>query len=290
MIYRIGEIMNFKNWIISEETLYIEAIVSLLVEGYMDDAADAYAAYVQDFEEQPLLSRDSWETFNAAALTAAEKLMKSIQFKRRGFIDDNITDDVVGEVMLKLTELKKNQSSGLRGGLPLPGAFKAWFRQAIINFYNNISKGKKIDRMTKSASSLEKSGEDSDSGFKMDQLASRDPSTSSRRGRENAQIFKLPHAEEPQNLSAIPDEAKEIFLQLSGPSQQAAMLYYMQNKSYQEIADILGIPLNTVRSRMFELRKKLEKVPGLVIPSQNQGEYDPSVPRSKRLYGKKKIG
>ncbi len=49
-------------------------------------------------------------------------------------------------------------------------------------------------------------------------------------------------------LSELPMEFRE-----------AATLYFTQNMSYQEIADVLGVPVGTVRSRLHRGRKLLQK-------------------------------
>ena len=38
-----------------------------------------------------------------------------------------------------------------------------------------------------------------------------------------------------------------------------ALLYYMEERSVEEIADILHIPKGTVKSRLFQARKRLYK-------------------------------
>jgi len=46
---------------------------------------------------------------------------------------------------------------------------------------------------------------------------------------------------------------------LSEPNQLTVTLYYMNGLSYQEIADFQGVPLSTVKGRLYESRKRLKK-------------------------------
>lgn len=61
----------------------------------------------------------------------------------------------------------------------------------------------------------------------------------------------------------------------------AATLYFMQDSSYQEIAEILGVPIGTVRSRLHRGRKMLQRLlwnlaeeSGIVPSIRNQGGAD----------------
>jgi RNA polymerase sigma-70 factor (ECF subfamily) len=49
-------------------------------------------------------------------------------------------------------------------------------------------------------------------------------------------------------LASLPDEYRTV-----------ATLYFLDDLSYQEIADILGVPIGTVRSRLHRGRQMLQK-------------------------------
>jgi RNA polymerase sigma-70 factor, ECF subfamily len=51
-----------------------------------------------------------------------------------------------------------------------------------------------------------------------------------------------------QALDALPDDYRA-----------AAALYFMQDMSYQEIADVLEVPIGTIRSRLHRARRMLQK-------------------------------
>jgi len=65
-------------------------------------------------------------------------------------------------------------------------------------------------------------------------------------------------------------------IQSLSPSQRAAVaMFYVEGRTYDEIGEILGIPRDTARSRVFHgtqvLRKKLQRE-GLISPSGHSGE------------------
>jgi len=47
--------------------------------------------------------------------------------------------------------------------------------------------------------------------------------------------------------------------QLEEPYQQMLIMYYYQNQSYREIANKLGIPIGTVKSRIYVAKKNLKE-------------------------------
>lgn len=54
-------------------------------------------------------------------------------------------------------------------------------------------------------------------------------------------------------------EVRETLLGLSHDYKMAVLLVDLQGMSYQETADILGVPVGTVMSRLYRGRKKLER-------------------------------
>jgi RNA polymerase sigma-70 factor (ECF subfamily) len=53
---------------------------------------------------------------------------------------------------------------------------------------------------------------------------------------------------------------QEALDKLDAEKRMTVVLYEMEGRSLEEIADISGIPLGTVKSRLFHGRKTLEKV------------------------------
>jgi RNA polymerase sigma-70 factor (ECF subfamily) len=58
-------------------------------------------------------------------------------------------------------------------------------------------------------------------------------------------------------IAALPDEYRV-----------AATLYFMQDFSYQEIADVVGVPVGTVRSRIHRGRRLLQKALWMIAEEQ----------------------
>jgi RNA polymerase sigma-70 factor, ECF subfamily len=74
----------------------------------------------------------------------------------------------------------------------------------------------------------------------------------------------LPGRAEPTpEMTAIKESTgnymRECMAQLSGEHQEIIDLVYFHEKSVAEVSEILGIPENTVKTRMFYARKKLKE-------------------------------
>ncbi len=87
-----------------------------------------------------------------------------------------------------------------------------------------------------------------------------------RRTLERREALSQAHFETPQNTSS-PEKRIETRLalesaldQLSEPLRIALILREWQELSYQEIAEILGLPLGTVRSRLSEARRCFRQI------------------------------
>lgn len=55
------------------------------------------------------------------------------------------------------------------------------------------------------------------------------------------------------------DKVKSIFDKLTAKNKQIATLYFLDNMKYMEIAEILDIPMNTVKVTISRCREKLQK-------------------------------
>lgn len=58
---------------------------------------------------------------------------------------------------------------------------------------------------------------------------------------------------------AIIETMDKIIEELPDKYKIVVKLYYFEEKSYEEIADILGIPINTVRTHLLRAKKLIEK-------------------------------
>jgi RNA polymerase sigma-70 factor (ECF subfamily) len=120
-----------------------------------------------------------------------------------------------------------------------PGTnFKAWIYRVLVNTYINHYRRRKRAPQVKSWEELAVDG-DAD-------YAREDPSKFS--SPEAAVLARMPDDQVQPALESLPDEFRV-----------AVILSDVDDFSYKEIAKILGIPLGTVRSRIFRGRRLLRK-------------------------------
>ena len=117
--------------------------------------------------------------------------------------------------------------------------FRAWFYRILLNrFYSNYRR----QRRTGIAVDLDDTPELY--LYEQAEAAGLKPSEDS----AAALIDRLDAEAVEQALAALPDEFRA-----------AATLYFMQDLPYQEIAEILDVPIGTVRSRLHRARRMLQK-------------------------------
>jgi len=63
-------------------------------------------------------------------------------------------------------------------------------------------------------------------------------------------------AAKPERRQSQPDSAL-LLAQLSPPYREALRLFYLEEKSYEEVAAMLGLPLGTVKTYLHRARKQL---------------------------------
>jgi RNA polymerase sigma-70 factor (ECF subfamily) len=78
----------------------------------------------------------------------------------------------------------------------------------------------------------------------------------------------LPAEKEQQRLGEIIDRGLD---KLSPEYREIIILYYIQNLSYKEIADILHLPIGTVSVRLLRAKKELKKF----VPNEQQESNEP---------------
>ena len=83
-------------------------------------------------------------------------------------------------------------------------------------------------------------------------------------GEEDEQSWELPDCSLSPELEVgraeLRSKLKEAISQLSANDREIIVLQHFQECSYQEIADILEIPIGTVMSRLFHARQKLKDI------------------------------
>lgn len=130
------------------------------------------------------------------------------------------------------------------------GNFKAWFFRILTNcFYSKYRKSKRRG--------TEVELEDLPDLYLYSQTAAvglharhEDPAT--------LLMGKLATEQVEEAIAALPDEYRV-----------AATLYFIQDFSYQEIAEVVGVPVGTVRSRLHRGRRLLQKA--LWVIAEEQG-------------------
>lgn len=91
---------------------------------------------------------------------------------------------------------------------------------------------------------------------------------------QKARLERVPLEDERERVADKPKKNPEALLELSQDNQQlyqaiwrlpetqriALELRHFQDLSYHEMADVMGIPLNTVRSHLYRARRKLAEL------------------------------
>jgi RNA polymerase sigma-70 factor (ECF subfamily) len=122
-----------------------------------------------------------------------------------------------------------------------PGSnFRAWFLRILTNcFYSNYRKGKRqgVEVELEDAPELYLYTETAAAGLHQ---RSDDPG--------KLLLEKLTGEQVEAAIGALSDEHRVV-----------ATLYFVEDFSYQEIADVVGVPVGTVRSRLHRSRRMLQK-------------------------------
>ena len=71
--------------------------------------------------------------------------------------------------------------------------------------------------------------------------------------------FPPPDPSSSLDAGARAEIVRQALAAIPGKTREALVLFYMQNRSYQEISDMLSIPMGTVMSRLHNGRRMLEK-------------------------------
>jgi RNA polymerase sigma factor (sigma-70 family) len=71
------------------------------------------------------------------------------------------------------------------------------------------------------------------------------------------------HALERDQLQRAVDDA---LLHMSAPDRTILILHYQEERSYEEIASILGLPMGTVKTHLYRARQRLKAMMGEWIP------------------------
>ncbi|WP_409346151.1 sigma-70 family RNA polymerase sigma factor [Paenibacillus sp. MBLB4367] len=114
-----------------------------------------------------------------------------------------------------------------------PLAFSGWFKRIVLSQCNRLTRGKRVDTVILD-----------------DALAVED---------EKGNPVKAAERQ------ALTEQVRGVLMALPENERQLIMLYYISDYSYQDIANLLEIPISTIKKRLFTARKRLEeKMFGLI--------------------------
>lgn len=143
-------------------------------------------------------------------------------------------EDLVQEAALRASRFRHTFQKGT--------SFKSWFYRIVVNqFYTNTRR--KRDAATTSLDSLTDATDiflfarSAEAGLLRPDA---DPSANV--------VSRMAEDDVARALAALPEEFRAV-----------ATLYFMEDMSYNEIADILDVPIGTVRSRLHRARHMLQK-------------------------------
>lgn len=168
--------------------------------------------------------------------------------------DSEDAQDLVQEAALRASRFRHTFQKGT--------SFKSWFYRIIVNqFYTSTRRRK--NTTTTSLDSLS----DATDIFLFARSAEAGLIASDADPAANV-VSRMAEDDVARALAALPEEFRAV-----------ATLYFIDDLSYQEIAEILGVPIGTVRSRLHRgrhmLQKQLWKVAeelGIVRPPALAGE------------------
>jgi RNA polymerase sigma-70 factor, ECF subfamily len=147
--------------------------------------------------------------------------------------DSQDAEDLVQEAALRASRFRSSFQAGT--------SFKAWFYRIVVNLFYTSTRRKRrtltsLDSLT-DASDIFLYSRSADAGLLRPDA---DPAATV--------VSRMAEDDVARALAALPDEFRTV-----------ATLYFMDDLSYQEIADILDVPIGTVRSRLHRARHMLQK-------------------------------
>jgi RNA polymerase sigma-70 factor (ECF subfamily) len=194
---------------------------------------DRLAPSVPDFApppNTPLSQRISDEEFESSLVAMLER---AYRLAYRLTSDPQDAEDLVQEAALRAFRFRHTFQAGT--------SFKAWFYRIVVNvFYTGTRRRKAV---TSSLDSLSDAHEillfvrSAEAGLLRPDA---DPAATA--------VSRMAEDDVARALATLPDEFRTV-----------CTLYFVDDLSYQEIADILAVPIGTVRSRLHRGRQMLQK-------------------------------
>lgn len=159
-------------------------------------------------------------------------------FAQKGF-NSTEAEDLAQETFL----LAYQGLEGFRGD----AEFKTWLYRIAENIFKRAIRAGKALKRDAQEDSLDEVAPDS-----LSQSATAWSDTSEPKGRHNGEQLKSLLTRE--HLAAVREAVKEMPLQM----RRCMVLYGFQQLSYQEIADVMKLDINTVKSHIFQARQRLK--------------------------------
>lgn len=148
--------------------------------------------------------------------------------------DSEDAQDLVQEAALRASRFRHTFQKGT--------SFKSWFYRIIVNQFYTTTRRRK-NTMTTSLDSLS----DATDIFLFARSAEAGLIAPDADPAANV-VSRMAEDDVARALAALPEEFRTV-----------ATLYFIDDLSYQEIAEILGVPIGTVRSRLHRGRHMLQK-------------------------------
>ena len=148
--------------------------------------------------------------------------------------DSEDAQDLVQEAALRASRFRNSFERGT--------SFKSWFYRIIVNQFYTTTRRRK-NTATTSLDSLA----DATDIFLFSRSAEAGLIAPDADPAANV-VSRMAEDDVARALAALPEEFRTV-----------ATLYFIDDLSYQEIADILGVPIGTVRSRLHRGRHMLQK-------------------------------
>jgi len=173
------------------------------------------------------VSDQEFETLLVAILDSAYRLATRLTG------DSRDAEDLVQEAALRAFRFRDTFQRG--------SSFKAWFYRIVVNQFYTTTRRKHLtttplDELT-DAHDIFLYTRSAEAGLLP---TATDPAA--------GVVARMAEDDVARALASLPDEFRTV-----------ATLYFMDDLSYQEIADILGVPIGTVRSRLHRGRHMLQK-------------------------------
>jgi RNA polymerase sigma-70 factor (ECF subfamily) len=122
-----------------------------------------------------------------------------------------------------------------------PGSnFKAWFFRILTNCFISGARSRRWEHHDVSL--------DQAPGVSLDARTVQEGLAGAEENPAETLLSRVTEQQVAGALEALPDEYRAV-----------ATLYFMEDFSYQQIADVLGVPVGTVRSRLHRARRLLQR-------------------------------